>query len=334
MTESDRPLVTFTLFAYNQERFIREAVEAAFAQTYSPLEIILSDDCSTDGTFKIMKEMGADYTGPHQLILNRNEANQGFGGHIDTVTKLAGGDLIVVAAGDDISSPERASMIVDEYLLSARKYVVIYSALAAIDERSKEILSERWQEGETDDVVKIAIGQSGIYGCSAAYSADLFNSFGLIDRDVLHEDMVLPFRAAICGEIRFMRARLVKYRLHDANVWNRGDKPFSKKEYLSRLAKYLSNDAGVARQRIADLERAKSMPLKVDINFGQIERTLRYHLRRSQLELDLLKSESQFDAMLWTLCLLCHASSYKRGVRWLYLRFLPEIKWLNSKLLK
>ena len=34
---TDRPLVTFALFAYNQEDYIREAVEGAFAQTYEPL---------------------------------------------------------------------------------------------------------------------------------------------------------------------------------------------------------------------------------------------------------------------------------------------------------
>lgn len=39
-----KPLVTFALFAYNQEKFIKEAVEAVFAQTYQPLEIIISDD--------------------------------------------------------------------------------------------------------------------------------------------------------------------------------------------------------------------------------------------------------------------------------------------------
>ena len=55
----DRPLVTFALFAYNQEQYIREAIEGAFAQTYQPLEIILSDDCSTDRTFEIMREMGS-----------------------------------------------------------------------------------------------------------------------------------------------------------------------------------------------------------------------------------------------------------------------------------
>jgi hypothetical protein len=47
----ERPFVTFALFVYNQEKYIREAVEGAFSQTYEPLEIILSDDCSTDRTF-------------------------------------------------------------------------------------------------------------------------------------------------------------------------------------------------------------------------------------------------------------------------------------------
>ena len=54
MSESfHKPLLTFAVGAYNQERFIREAVESAFAQTYSPLEIVLSDDCSRDRTFEI-----------------------------------------------------------------------------------------------------------------------------------------------------------------------------------------------------------------------------------------------------------------------------------------
>ena len=40
----EKPLVTFALFAYNQEKFITAAVKAVFAQTYQPLEIIISDD--------------------------------------------------------------------------------------------------------------------------------------------------------------------------------------------------------------------------------------------------------------------------------------------------
>ena len=72
---SQRPLVTFALFAYNQERFIREAIEGAFAQTYEPLEIILSDDCSADRTFEIIQENAAAYLGPHSVFTYRTPYN-------------------------------------------------------------------------------------------------------------------------------------------------------------------------------------------------------------------------------------------------------------------
>ena len=64
MTNPSNPLISFVLLAYKQEKYIREAVEGAFAQTYSPLEIILSDDASPDGTFEIIQEMAAAYQGP------------------------------------------------------------------------------------------------------------------------------------------------------------------------------------------------------------------------------------------------------------------------------
>ena len=50
---TDRPLVSFAQFAYNQEKYIREAIEGAFAQTYEPIEVILSEDYSTNRTFEI-----------------------------------------------------------------------------------------------------------------------------------------------------------------------------------------------------------------------------------------------------------------------------------------
>ena len=49
---NERPLVSFCIVTYNQEKYIRAAIEGALKQTYSPMEIIISDDCSTDGTYK------------------------------------------------------------------------------------------------------------------------------------------------------------------------------------------------------------------------------------------------------------------------------------------
>lgn len=107
----ERPLVTFALFAYNQEKYIREAVEGAFAQTYSPLEIILSDDCSSDRTFEIMQEMAKGYEGRHSIQIRRNEVNRGVVNHLASIVLAARSEYIIVAAGDDISKPERTEVL-------------------------------------------------------------------------------------------------------------------------------------------------------------------------------------------------------------------------------
>lgn len=111
-SEKERPLVTFALIAYNQERYISEAVSGALAQTYEHLEIILSDDCSTDRTFEIMVGMATDYRGNHQIILNRNEKNVGIFSHVMNVFGISNGELIVFAAGDDISVHDRVENVV------------------------------------------------------------------------------------------------------------------------------------------------------------------------------------------------------------------------------
>lgn len=82
-----RPLVTFKLFAYNQEDYTREAVQGAFAQADEPLEIILSDDCSCDRTYQIMQEMAVAYRGPHQDSSVRRAAKRG---RMTRVTLLRG----------------------------------------------------------------------------------------------------------------------------------------------------------------------------------------------------------------------------------------------------
>src|SRR5512139_2419524 len=105
----DRPLISFVMTCYNQERFIHEALQGAFSQHYSPLEIIISDDCSTDRTFDLVREVGAAYRGPHRLVLNRNPANLGIGGNLSKAMELCNGELVITAGGDDISLPERTS---------------------------------------------------------------------------------------------------------------------------------------------------------------------------------------------------------------------------------
>src|SRR3954469_5886970 len=129
-----KPLLTFSIGAYNQEPFIRQAVAGAFAQTYSPLQIILSDDCSSDRTFEIMAEMAAAYRGPHEVVLNRNPKNRGLVAHVNRVVELMRGELLVVSAGDDISLPHRTTAVWEAWEATGRKAFSVHSQVIHIDE--------------------------------------------------------------------------------------------------------------------------------------------------------------------------------------------------------
>lgn len=224
-----RPLVTFALFAYNQERFIREAVEGALGQTYSPLEIILSDDCSTDSTYRCMQEMAEAYRGPHKLVLNRTERNLGLGQHINSVFALSHGEFVVVAAGDDVSLPERTTVLVDFWNARGRP-TAISSETIAINEYGAEIsqttkhksYAEEKYSGKADVVSAYLTGSLPMaLGCSAAYSRKVFDVFGSLPDALISEDYVLSLRAWFLEGVACCDERLVRYRSHGGSLTNR-----------------------------------------------------------------------------------------------------------------
>ena len=98
----DRPIISLTICSYNQERYIEECVRSALRQTYTPLEIVVSDDNSQDSTFLIAKKIIENYKGPHKVILNRNSTNLGIGANLSKAVSLSSGIYLVDCAGDDV----------------------------------------------------------------------------------------------------------------------------------------------------------------------------------------------------------------------------------------
>lgn len=221
MTEAnlvERPLVTFALFAYNQEKYIREAVEGAFSQTYEPLEIILSDDCSSDRTFEIMQEMAAAYEGPHRVVVRRSRTNLGTLGHVLTVAHTAKGDIFVVSAGDDISLPDRVSKTVASLWISAAD---AYSGEdIIIDKDGSELHWDATRTTRRDNWHKD--NPAWVHGATAAYKTSFLKALPVPTIKIFYEDMVFSdlMRLLERESIR-SKDRLIKYRYHLENASNR-----------------------------------------------------------------------------------------------------------------
>ena len=281
MIERDLPLITFALISFNQEEFIREAVLAAFAQDYSPLEIIISDDCSMDGTYQIARELASEYSGPHKITLIRNTENIGLIGQINKVTEMAAGELIVVAAGDDVSFPHRVQRLAKAWMENGMAACSVHSSVLrerfAGDEGKVFIPPAATRKHSVED---IATSTALIIGASHAWSKELFREFGPIRHGNSYEDLIVGFRAILRGGIVYVDEPLLRYRAHSG---------VTAKERF---------DAGGCRGRISKQCKAyiPTFDQKAeDANFAcqyQLEASIREVRREFAFRLDFLNSNS------------------------------------------
>lgn len=242
---NENPLVSFALFAYNQENFIREAIEGAFAQDYSPLEIILSDDYSTDRTFEIMQEMAASYKGPHSVTTRRNPINRGTLLHVIDVAEESKGDFLVLAAGDDVSKPWRCNVLARVFKETGAW--AVYSFFDKIDEvgnikstdeiklLSWERMRDYWSDGKNMTL---------ILGATSAYDK---RAFALLGKDlprIMMEDSVMSAALKFANKkIELISESLVNYRVSSDSLTNHELKTELSISGISKEERFISNRA-------------------------------------------------------------------------------------------
>lgn len=118
---TDFPAVSVVMCTYNGARFVREQLDTILAQTYPLHELLVQDDCSTDGTWDILQEYAARYP---FVRVSRNEHNLGLNRNFYTVLAQATGDFIAVSDQDDRWEADKLALqmqaIGDHLLCAAR----------------------------------------------------------------------------------------------------------------------------------------------------------------------------------------------------------------------
>lgn len=97
-TNNHAPVVSIGMPIYNGEKYIREALDSLLAQTFGNFELIISDNCSTDGTSQICRE----YTSKDSRVRYiRQDTNIGPTANFEFVLQEASGEFYMWAAHDD-----------------------------------------------------------------------------------------------------------------------------------------------------------------------------------------------------------------------------------------
>lgn len=97
-----KPLVCIAIPNYNYGRFIREAVDGALAQTYPHIEVVVSDNASTDDSWEQLQI----YAGHPKVHLYRQNRTIGIANHYDFVAALSDARFMVRFSSDDAMRPD------------------------------------------------------------------------------------------------------------------------------------------------------------------------------------------------------------------------------------
>lgn len=98
MGENYKPLLSVIITAYNREKFLEECIYSIRQQTYKNLEILIIDDCSTDNTEKLIKNIQQD---DERIKYMKYNINKGAGAAKNTGIEQATGKYITFVDSDD-----------------------------------------------------------------------------------------------------------------------------------------------------------------------------------------------------------------------------------------
>jgi glycosyltransferase involved in cell wall biosynthesis len=141
---SGSPLVSICIPIYNGEKYIEETLNCVVNQTYSNLEIVISDNCSTDNSIALIKK----FNDPRIKIYN-NVANQGLAYNFKKVFTYATGKYIAFLGADDLmglTSVEEAVAILENE--KNKNVVLVNTYIEIINDESKHVITKKSLFGE------------------------------------------------------------------------------------------------------------------------------------------------------------------------------------------
>ncbi len=120
MKDTDSPLVSIIIPAFNAARFIRATLESVQAQTYTNWEALVVDDCSQDNTYEIVKELANI---DNRIRCFQLTENSGPAIARNTAIATATGRYIAFLDSDDLWLPQK----LDRQLLFMQAYDIAFS---------------------------------------------------------------------------------------------------------------------------------------------------------------------------------------------------------------
>ena len=230
-------LISCIVPVYNGERYLAESIDSILAQSYRPLEVIVIDDGSTDGSAEVVARYG-------DPVRYARQENAGVAAAFNHGLRLAAGEMIAFLAADDLWHP-------DKLTLQAELFARDEALDACVTLIQNFWVPELREEQARLESTPIARPMPGYTTVTLLARRRVFDLAGAFDAALPHgHDLAWFLRAAERGAAIGMLPRVLVYRrLHQGNR-SRGLASQSRAAFLQVIK------ASLDRRRAAGGERA------------------------------------------------------------------------------
>ncbi len=187
--------ISIIMAVYNCEDTLRESIDSILAQTYTNWKFIICNDCSKDGTVKILEEYAEQY--PDKFVIIHNEKNMRLAASLNHCLEYVDGEFVARMDGDDYVAPDRFEKQV-AYLKSHEGIDLVGSYMQAFDENG---LGRVVDYKETPSKFDLRHGPCFSHASilTYAYVYEKVNGYVISKRTIRTQDYDLWFRFYAAG---------------------------------------------------------------------------------------------------------------------------------------
>lgn len=217
--------LSIAMCTYNGARYLREQLASLAAQTRLPDELVVCDDCSSDGTRMMLEEFKTRTAFPVRLFFN--DRNLRSTKNFEKAISLCDGDLIALCDQDDVWLPAKLERMEAEFARSP-DVGLVFTDLEVVDESLRPLGYQAWEAhwvefGEREQQMfdegrafNVLLTRNVVTGAAAAFRSeyrDLILPLPEISKWLLH-DYWIAFMISLVAKLKPIKEPMVKYRAH------------------------------------------------------------------------------------------------------------------------
>lgn len=212
--------IDILLATYNGEKYLKQQIDSILSQTYSNFRLIISDDCSTDGTRKILKEYKEK---DNRITVYFQEKNLGYVKNFEFLLKKVENEIYALSDQDDIWLPEKIEKCLAN--MNNNNSDLVFCDLIVIDEKEKQISESFWKEKgfirkiKKDKKYKGLQLNNYITGCTILSKRKFLKYILPLPSNLKYiiHDYWIAIVISLKGKITYEKQPYIKYRQHEGN---------------------------------------------------------------------------------------------------------------------